>query len=81
MRDGIKAIVLLSLVILMGWYLWTICEGPTRQDRTFRYHWQAPPQIIIKDKFSKRIGKQNYTIELAWVARTQDGKVYIERIR
>jgi hypothetical protein len=77
MRDGIKAIVCLSLVILMGWYLWSLYNQPAPTV----FHYQAKPEETIRSSFNDRIGKQNYTIELAWVARTQDGQVYIERIR
>lgn len=87
MSGNIKAIARTILIIVCVGFctfflIYLFAPVPDREQKMTSYHYQVPPQIAVRDKFEKRIGsKQSYTIELAWVARTPDGHIYIERLR
>jgi hypothetical protein len=72
---------ILFVFVLAVIALWLAISPLFHQQPKTVFHYQAQPEDTVKSTFNKRIGKINYTIELAWVAKTQDGQVYIERIR
>ena len=84
MNGNIKAMaktILIVVCVILCTFLLIYMYAPEPEQKMTTFHYQVPPQIAVRDKFEKRIGKQSYTIELAWVARTPDGHIYIERVR
>lgn len=77
--DGfLITLIVLTLVICMGFTVYSLYQKAPEPTAS---PYQMKPDDTVKSHLKKRVGKQNCTIELAWVARTPDGQVYIERVK